>query len=96
MLDFSYGREFSTLMSLDGDFNGDGRRDLLVKDRDREASVYFFRSREEGFSRRADLFFDVKTVNRLVAHDLNGDGISDLIVGPEDRESLAVHISRRR
>jgi hypothetical protein len=96
MLDFSYGREFSTLMTLDGDFNGDGRRDLLVKDRDRDASVYFFRSSQEGFSRRADMFFDVKTVNRLIAHDLNGDGISDLIVDPEDRESLAVHISRRR
>jgi hypothetical protein len=96
MLDFSYGREFSTLMTLDGDFNGDGRRDLLVKDRARYASVYFFRSRQEGFSRRADMFFDVKTVSRLVAHDLNGDGISDLIVGREDRESITTHISRRR
>jgi hypothetical protein len=96
MLDFMHGHEFSILMSLDGDFNGDGCRDLLVKDRDRDASVYFFRSREEGFSRRADTWFEVKSVGRFIARDLNGDDISDLIVEPEDRESLAVFVSRQR
>jgi len=33
-----------------GDFNGDGKTDLLVRDHSDAISVYFFVSREKGFS----------------------------------------------
>jgi len=66
--------------SLDGDFNGDGNRDLLVIDKADKASVYFFISREKGFSKKADMHFNIKRVKQLFTEDLNNDGVSDLIV----------------
>jgi len=85
------------LVSLDGDFNGDGRRDLLVKDRSNEASVYFFRSREAGFSGKADMRFrKIKSVERFVIEDLNNDRISDLVVVGSKKDMLRVFLSESR
>ena len=44
-------------VSLGGDFNGDGKADLLVRDHSDGISVYFFVSRERGFSLQPDLQF---------------------------------------
>jgi hypothetical protein len=69
------------LFSLDGDFNGDGRKDLMVRDHGDEISVYFFLGREKGFSPKADLRFTcIDPIEWCQAKDLNGDGVSDLIV----------------
>ena len=40
--------------NLSGDFDADGRRDLLVRDRGDRLSVYDFISRQKGFSEEAD------------------------------------------
>ncbi len=78
--------------SLDGDFNGDGNRDLLVIDKADKASVYFFISRKKGFSKKADIQFNMKSA-RFIVSDLNKDKISDLIVSGH---KLKVFLSKRR
>ena len=83
-------------ISLDGDFNGDGFKDLLVTDKEDKCSVYFFKSRKEGFSRKSDLHFN--TVNGgkdPIVTQLNNDGISDLIIWNRKKGSHTIFLSQQ-
>ena len=85
---------FERFINLDGDFNGDGKRDLLVRDHSDEVSVYFFISRESGFGREAGLRFHCsEPIQRLQTQDLNRDGVSDLIVELQKENGFRVFLS---
>lgn len=96
-LTWSRRHYLETQISVDGDFDGDGERDLLVKDQKDKASVYLFISRKKGFSKKANIYFnDVRSVEQFIADDLNEDGISDLIVIGSRKDSIKVFLSKRK
>jgi hypothetical protein len=94
----TWGRReyFQHCVSLDGDFSGSGRKDLLVRDHGDRISVYFFVSRERGFSLKPDLQFSCpEQIEEWLVKDLNNDGVSDLIVKLSHNNGYRIFLSRK-
>ncbi len=77
--------------SLDGDFNGDGAADLIVRTRPDRADVYLSSSGQIGSRPAKTLSMTEDSVWRIV--DLNGDGRSDLITFDPEAGALSVWLS---
>ena len=98
-IDLNWGRrrDFQRFVNLEGDFNGDGRMDLLVRDESSQISVYSFVSRQAGFERDAGLHFDYsEPIHGFKIVDLNSDGISDIVIRFRRANAYRVFLSRNR
>lgn len=96
MLSWSLPQNFARYVKVGGDFNGDGKADLLVRDSSDEISVYRLLSREQGFSPQADLRFHCpEPLQGWQVMDLNHDGISDLIVKLAKDKGYRIFVSQK-
>ena len=87
---------YEAYVKLGGDFSGDGRTDLLVRERDDEISAYFFISREKGFSPKPDLRFNCpEQIDGWKVEDMNHDGVNDLIVRLRAQNTYRIFISQK-
>jgi len=85
LFDFSYEKPN---ISLEGDFNGDKKKDLVIQTEKCRLSIYRFIDDRKGFENTPFTTITSKPIKRFFIFDLNNDGISDIITKEKVSESL--------
>ncbi len=79
---------------IHGDFNGDGRLDLVVRRSVNQWSI-LFSTRDEGwFAPIPAMSFETPIPGSLEIRDLNGDGLSDIVLRPENDPRIFVFLNQ--
>jgi len=81
---------------VQGDFNGDGRLDLLVRRSDTQWNIFLSTTNGHWFESQLAMTFDVPTHGYIEIKDLNGDGLSDIIWHEWDKPNLSIFMSPPR
>jgi len=99
MMGLVWERYLSTMMRFEGDYNGDGRPDLLVREETKKICIYFNTGdRRRLFPRDPDVVLaDLPKFAGLALDDLNGDGCTDVILYHGNFDHVvALYISKRQ
>jgi hypothetical protein len=96
LLSWGRGLYFESYVQFGGDFDGDGKTDLLVRDHKDSISVYSFISRDKGFSTNPSARLSCPgIIQEWLIEDLNNDGVSDLLVRVEQPNAIRVFVSQK-
>lgn len=86
--------DFADVINLKGDFNGDGRPDLLVRRTLNRIEVFFSSKANGMFSRKPDLIFDVPPDAWQEIADFNHDSLSDLCLVDMVHNDIIIYLSQ--
>jgi hypothetical protein len=81
------------LVTFDGDFNKDGRKDIIVRRTDTQCDIYLSSSKNKFYDPQPKLQLQIPFEGRLFTEDLNGDGISDIYVIDYEKGRITVFLS---
>jgi hypothetical protein len=93
-----WGEFGSFPICLQGDFNGDGRPDLLVRRSETQWNIFFSTNDGRWFAPQPAMTFDASARGYYyyVTEDLNGDGLSDIIWHEVEEHRLSIFMSPPR
>jgi hypothetical protein len=78
---------------VQGDFNGDGRPDLLVRRSDTQWNIFFSTTDGRWFAPQPAMTFNATERGYVEIADLNGDGLADIIWHEPDERRLSIFMS---
>ena len=78
---------------IHGDFNGDGRPDLLVRRTDTQWNIFFSTTDGRWFAPQPAMTFDAPANGYMEIQDLDGDGLADIIWHEPYRHTLSIFMS---
>jgi hypothetical protein len=81
---------------IDGDFNGDGHLDFLVRRTETQWNIYFSTTDGRWFAPQPAVTFDAPAKGHMEIKDLDGDGLSDVIWHEPDEHRLSIFMSPAR
>jgi len=79
-----------------GDFNGDGRPDLLIRRSDTQWNIFLSTTDGHWFTPQPAMTFEVPAQGYIEIKDLNGDGLSDVIWHELNQPNLYIFLSPPR
>ena len=88
------------IINFEGDYDGDGRRDMVAATGENELSVYLGKEPSKGelFERKQDEKIQVYTFGEFRPLDLNGDRKDDMILfyrgNPDMRSRASIVVNR--
>lgn len=91
-----WNRGASSLVSLKGDFNQDGRPDLLVRRTATQLDVYPSSRTGDLFNRQPAFTFEISEEAAPIVDDYNGDGISDLCLENWAKKEIVLFLSQKQ
>jgi hypothetical protein len=81
---------------IQGDFNGDGHPDLLVRRSDTQWNLFFSTPDGCGFAPQPAMTFNAPARGHIEINDLNGDRLSDIVWHEPEEHRLSIFMSPPR
>ncbi|MDH4241941.1 MAG: VCBS repeat-containing protein, partial [Phycisphaerae bacterium] len=85
--------QFADSINFDGDFNADGRPDLIIRRDLTQYNIYLSSLATGFYERESKLQLEVPAEGRMSVEDLNSDGISDIYLVDYEKGRVAVFLS---
>lgn len=84
---------FSDLINIDGDFNADGRKDLIIKRSSTQSDIYVSSLSNGFFEQQPRLQLEMPMKGKIFVEDLNSDGISDIFAIEYEKGRITLFLS---
>ncbi|MHC4478111.1 MAG: FG-GAP repeat domain-containing protein [Planctomycetota bacterium] len=88
-----FSEHFADLINIEGDFNADGRKDLIIKRSTTQSDIYVSSLSNGFFEQQPRLRLETPLKGRIFVEDLNNDGISDIHMTDCENGRIAVFLS---